>query len=87
MENVNETPAVALKIEQLSWWELVKEIVQGIGIIVGMTILWGLEAVRNTYFGVLDRLGVKPHRKRASAFPPGRPKRRMRTKPHHPIEQ
>jgi hypothetical protein len=31
--------------------------------------------VRNAYFRLLDRLNLKPRRRRASAFPPGRPKK------------
>jgi len=40
-------------------------------------LLWSLEAVRNAFFRVLDRLNIKarPNR-RASAFPPGSPRRR-----------
>jgi hypothetical protein len=43
---------------------------------VGLTLLWGLEIVRDSYFRLLDRLNLRPRPKRASAFPPGQPKKR-----------
>ena len=53
------------------------ELLHGIGVMLGLGLLWSLEAVRNAYFATLDRLNVKarPHR-RVSAFPPGRARRR-----------
>ena len=68
-------PAAPLEIEQLSTLSYLSELVQGIGITLGLGILWGLEMVRNAYFRLLDRLNLKPRRRRASAFPPGRPKK------------
>jgi hypothetical protein len=75
METTQETSPVQLEIEQLSTPNYFKELVQGIGLTLGMGILWALEIVRNRYFRVLDRLNIKPRRKRASAFPPGRPRK------------
>jgi hypothetical protein len=76
MATTEETrPAAPLEIEQLSKLSYLSEVVQGIGITLGMGILWGLEIVRNAYFRVLDRLNLKPRRRRASAFPPGRPRK------------
>ena len=51
------------------------QILDGIGIAAGMALLWVMELARNGYFGTLDRLNVKPRkRRRASAFPPGVPR-------------
>jgi hypothetical protein len=81
MDATHEPSAVRLEIERLTTWGFIKELVQGIGLTLGMTILWVLEVFRNAYFRMLDRLNVKPRRrKRASAFPPGRPRRHRR--PH-----
>jgi hypothetical protein len=69
-------PAAPPDIEQLSTLSYLSELVQGIGITLGLGILWGLEVVRNAYFRLLERLNLKPRRpRRASAFPPGRPKK------------
>jgi|GEM_PF-1167135 len=76
MDTTHEPSPVNLEIEQLTTWGFVKELIQGIGLTLGMTILWVLEVFRNAYFRMLDRLNVKPRRrKRASAFPPGRPRK------------
>jgi hypothetical protein len=76
MATTEETrPAAPFEIEQLSRLSYLSELVQGIGITLGLGILWGLEIVRNAYFRVLDRLNLKPRRRRASAFPPGRPRK------------
>ncbi|HTR60195.1 MAG TPA: hypothetical protein VMH37_00760 [Candidatus Binataceae bacterium] len=76
METTDETRPVRLEIEQLTTLNYFSELAQGIGLTLGMGILWGLEVVRNSYFRLLDRLNFKPRRKPASAFPPGRPKKR-----------
>ena len=76
MATTEETrPAAPFEIEQLSRLSYLSELVQGLGITLGLGILWGLEMVRNAYFRVLDRLNLKPRRRRASAFPPGRPRK------------
>ncbi len=75
METTQEPCPVELEVERLSKPGYVKEVIQGIGLTLGMGILWALEIVRNAYFRMLDRLNVKPRRKRASAFPPGRPRK------------
>ncbi|MGB9382975.1 MAG: hypothetical protein WCB16_20295 [Candidatus Binatus sp.] len=46
---------------------------------MGLTLLWGLEIVRDSYFRQLDRLNIRPRHKRASAFPPGEPKKQRTT--------
>ncbi|MGO9605524.1 MAG: hypothetical protein ACLQAT_19405 [Candidatus Binataceae bacterium] len=76
METATEQPAVRVEIEHLTKGHYLLELTHGIGLTLGMLILWGLEVVRNAYFHLLDRLNVKPRRNmRASAFPPGRPKK------------
>jgi hypothetical protein len=76
MATTEETrPAAPPEIEQLSTLSYVSEFFQGIGIALGMGILWGLEIVRNAYFRLLDRLNLKPRHRRSSAFPPGRPRK------------
>ncbi len=46
-------------------------ILHGIGVTLGMALLWSLEAVRNSCFRLLDRWNIKARTRRASAFPPG----------------
>jgi hypothetical protein len=67
---------VQVHVAPLRGRELVIEVAGGVGRALGLTLLWGLEIVRDTYFRILDRLNVRPRRKRASAFPPGQPKKR-----------
>lgn len=76
METTEDTHPAPLEIEQLSTLSYFSEVAQGTGLTLGLAILWGLETVRNSYFRLLDRLNIKPRRKRASAFPPGRPRKR-----------
>lgn len=77
MNNVTESPAVKIEIERLPVGNYLKEVTRGVGVMLGLGLLWALEIVRNSYFSMLDRMGVKPRRnRRASAFPPGQPKKR-----------
>lgn len=46
-------------------------ILHGIGVTLGLALLWSLEAVRNSCFRLLDRWNIKARTRRASAFPPG----------------
>ena len=56
--------------------EFLKELLRGIAVTAGLALLWVMEAIRNLCFRVLDWLGVPARRRRrASAFPPGRPRR------------
>ena len=50
-------------------------ILYGVGVSLGLALLWFMEVVRNIFFRALDRLNVKPRRGRASAFPPGQPRK------------
>ena len=76
MENSEEKGRVEVQIERLGGLHLIQEVAGGVGRALGLALLWGLEIVRDSYFRVLDRLNVRPRRKRASAFPPGQPKKR-----------
>jgi hypothetical protein len=76
METGEEKVAVQVRVLPLSGRELVKEVAGGVGRALGLTLLWGLEIIRDGYFRLLDRLNVRPRHKRASAFPPGQPRKR-----------
>ncbi|MFZ0246587.1 hypothetical protein [Candidatus Binatus sp.] len=76
METAEDKARVEVRIQPLRGLPLVKEVAGAVGRALGLTLLWGLEIVRDSYFRVLDRLNVRPRRKRASAFPPGQPKKR-----------
>jgi hypothetical protein len=65
-----------LEVERLSISGTVAYVIHGIGVALGMGLLWSLETVRNSYFRMLDRRNVKAPVRPASAFPPGRPRRR-----------
>jgi hypothetical protein len=74
-----EHPRLVSPIEQrLGVGGHVKEIMWGIGASLGLGLLWVLEIARDAYFRLLDRMNLKPRRRRASAFPPGRPRKRRR---------
>ncbi len=81
METTQEKAPVEVRIEPLRGLPLAMEIVGGIGRSLGLTLLWGLEIVRDAYFRQLDRFNVRPRHKRASAFPPGQPKKQRTTPP------
>ena len=76
METGDEKVQVQVRITPLSRGDLIKEVAGGVGRALGLTLFWGLEIIRDAYFRVLDRLNVKPRHKRASAFPPGQPRKR-----------
>jgi hypothetical protein len=76
MEQTQPQTSVEVQIERLTASSQTWEVVRGVGVALGLTLLWGLEVVRDAYFHALDRLNVKPQRhRRASAFPPGRPRK------------
>ena len=76
METSEQKAPIEIRIQPLRGLPLVKEVAGAVGRALGLTLFWGLEIVRDSYFHLLDRLNVRPRRKRASAFPPGQPKKR-----------
>ncbi len=60
-----------LVVRRLTGFGVFLYILHGIGVTLGLTLLWSLEAVRNSFFRLLDRWNLKARVRRASAFPPG----------------
>ena len=79
METTQEKARVEVNVEPLRGLPLILEVAGGVGRTLGLTLLWGLEIVRDSYFRQLDRLNIRPRHKRASAFPPGQPKKQRTT--------
>lgn len=51
------------------------DVLQGLGVMLGLAVLWMFESMRNVIFRALDRLNIKARGpRRVSAFPPGSPK-------------
>ena len=67
--------------EQLSLGGFFGSVLYGIGVTLGLALLWVMEIFRNLFFRALDRLNVRPRRRRASAFPPGEPRKRPQPPP------
>jgi len=77
METPQQQPEARIEIKGLGFFGHLKEVVIGVLTSLGLGILWLFEIIRDDYFGLLDRLNIKPRRRtRASAFPPGRPRKR-----------
>lgn len=76
-----ESPVVEepFAVKQLSTGGFLFYILHGVGVSLGLCLLWGLEAVRNRAFRLLDRANVKARVRKASAFPPGQPRKRPLT--------
>jgi len=74
---MRNTPEV-YEVDKLSGLQLPFEVVKAIGTALGLTLFWSLEKARDGIFHLLDRMNLKPRIRRASAFPPGRPRRRRR---------
>ncbi len=64
--------------EPMRRMQFVSEMMQGVAIALGLGLLWMMEAVRDVWFAVLDRVNLKSPTRRASAFPPGRPRRAVK---------
>jgi hypothetical protein len=76
MQETSEQKQLPLEMEQLGVKGYLIEVIHGVGVMAGLGLLWSLEAVRNSFFRVLDRLNIKAKpNQRASAFPPGSPRR------------
>jgi hypothetical protein len=76
-----EAPIVesALVVRPLSTMGFLFYILHGIGVALGLCIFWGMEAARNNIFRLLDRMNLKARVRKASAFPPGQPRKRPLT--------
>ena len=76
MPENTEQKQLPIHPKELGTLSFISEVIQGIGLIIGLALLWFLETVRDIYFRLLDRLNFKARpRRRVSAFPPG-PRRR-----------
>jgi hypothetical protein len=64
-----------VEIEPLRVRAFVFEILCGIGIALGLGLLWVMEVIRNFIFHLLDWANFRPHTRRPSAFPPGQPRK------------
>jgi hypothetical protein len=76
METSQEQQPTRVQILPLKGMDFAREVARGIGVSAGMALLWSLEIVRNACFRALDQFKVPARRKRASAFPPGQPRKR-----------
>jgi hypothetical protein len=75
MQETPEPQQLPINTDQLSRGDFISELIQGIGKMAGLGLLWSLEAVRNVWFKTLDRLNIKARPRRSvSAFPPGSPR-------------
>ena len=76
-----EAPIVEkpLVVEPLSTFGFLFYILHGAGVALGLCVLWGLEAARNSAFRLLDRMNIQARVRKASAFPPGQPRKRPLT--------
>lgn len=72
-------PEDPLQVEQLGARATMLEVAYGVGIMLGLWLLRLLENVRDGFFRLLDRVNLRPRVRRASAFPPGRPRRHTTT--------
>jgi hypothetical protein len=67
---------VNVEIDPLNGPGFLKEVARGTAVALGLGLLWVLETGRNALFRLLDRMNIRARRhRRASAFPPGRPRR------------
>ena len=82
MDSLQVSEAPEIEIERLRPIEVAIEIVHGLGIAFGLSLLWMMEAVRDRVFRLLDRANVRPRTRPASAFPPGQPRKRPPRKAH-----
>jgi len=78
-----ETPRMdrEFEVKQLSIGGFLFYILHGVGVSLGLCLLWMLEAIRNRAFRFLDHAKVKARIRKASPFPPGQPRKRPLTAP------
>ncbi len=71
-----QKPIAAPAPEKLAPTTFIVDVLQGLGVMLGLALLWLFESIRNVIFRVLDRFNIKARGpRRLSAFPPGTPKR------------
>jgi hypothetical protein len=75
MANQLQISETALEVEKLTAPQIVREILHGVGIALGLSLLWLLEAVRDRVFHLGDRVNLRARIRPASAFPPGQPRK------------
>lgn len=75
MQETVENNQAPVEPEPLVGLRFFVEILNGLGVMLGLALLWFLEKIRNSFFGLLDRMNVKARPRKGSAFPPGRPRR------------
>lgn len=76
MQEPKPTEELKITPEPIGKAEFIFDVIQAVAVMFGLALLWLLEVIRNIFFRVLDRLNIKSDPRRASAFPPGRPKKR-----------
>ncbi|HTW89912.1 MAG TPA: hypothetical protein VMD75_18095 [Candidatus Binataceae bacterium] len=70
-------PETEFTPDRMTRLQFFSQVMQGLLIALGLGVLWLMETVRNVFFDLLDRFNRKAHGRKASAFPPGRPRRRV----------
>jgi hypothetical protein len=76
MEETKHQEQLPLPEEKISAAHFALDVLQGVGVMIGLAILWLFEGVRNLVFRLFDRFNLRAHvRKKVSAFPPGSPRR------------
>lgn len=70
-------PETEFTPEPMKRLQFFNQVLQGLLIALGLGVLWLMESVRNVFFDLLDRFNRKARGRKASAFPPGRPRRRV----------
>jgi hypothetical protein len=65
-----------LEVEKLTRGNLMVEIINGVAVAVGLSLLWVSEIMRNGVFRLLDRINVRPRTRSGTPFPPGQPRKR-----------
>ena len=69
----------AVVVRPLSAEGFLLYVLHGVGVTLGLCLLWIMEAARNSFFRLLDRSNVRARVRKASAFPPGQPRKRPLT--------
>ena len=77
MSEPSEQKNLPVDLQHMGPVDFLHQVIHGVGVVLGLGLLWSLESIRNVFFRQLDRFNVKSHPPRkVSAFPPGSPRRR-----------